>query len=164
MDKSKRDKFIYVMLCVFVVVVLYTAYTDQKRQEDIETYNIGARKVTNSVYSFCDNALGIYDEEPTSFSELNDSHAIALVFIRRWVDMVMDAENNGVILYKDNGENAISELVSIFEDISELNSDIMNAYFLKNPEKNVELTKEEVTKRVKDIRQRTDMLCGPFPE
>ena len=131
--------------------------------KDIEEYNLNADKSAATVYSFCDNVLGIYDEEPTTFSELNDSYTATQIRIWRWQAWSYRDNNlNGERPF-ENGEDC-DRMIIIAEDISKLNSDLMNAYFLKNPEKNVELTKEEVTKRVEDIRRRTNILCAPFPE
>lgn len=160
MDKGKLKKIICIVLCAAVAVLWYTG---EERQKDIEEYNINASSTATIVYSFCDNALGIYDEEPTTFSELNDSHTAVQIHIWRWTAWSYSEHKLKGDLPFRNGEDG-DEVLIIAEDISTLNSDLMNAYFLKNPEKNEELTKEEVTKRVEDIRRRTDILCAPFPE
>lgn len=112
---------------------------------------------------FCTCALGVFAETQTTFSDLQRSYTSFMmsmtVWVRKHYSHWQEKELSYDITYEEEEGNP---LMDIYFAIPELYSDFINAYYLKEPEYKITLTKGQVEEQVAEFRSQMEIHCVPF--
>lgn len=153
-----------IFVSVFLIILLITVAVYEKHVNDEHSeYNLQASSAKEAFDNFCDCALGVFDETLTNFSDLQRSYTRVMANMKVWVRnhyahwQARDLPYN--ITYEEEGGDP---LMDTYFAIPELYSDIVNAYYLKEPEYEITLTKKQVEERVAELRSQMEIHCVPF--
>lgn len=159
MEKSKT--FISIFLVILIIsIAVYEKHVDNERSE----YNFQASASEECFATFCESALGVFDEKSTTFSDLQSSYTALMSSMKVWA-------RNHYAHWQDKNlpyditygeEEGDDPLMDVYFAIPELYSDIVNACYLKEPEYEITLTKKQVEERVAELCSQMEIHCVPF--
>lgn len=158
MEKKK-----VVISIIFVALIIVVAIHARYMEKEIETYNSQASASKEAFEDFCTCALDVFDETQTTFSDLQRSYTGVMANMKVWARNHYAHWQEKDLPYEITYEEEEGDpLMDTYFAIPQLYSDLVNAYYLKEPEYEITLTKEQVEKRVAELRSEMEIHCVPF--